>query len=211
MGGVWIFSGTTQLTWIVFVVKKVRTKLCLLPQISGVEVAPCLLPKISGVEVTPFITSVESSEQFWRTCEPWWREMQCNDTSWLKTKDQNEGWYQTRKSQGDRNWEGGSQEGRYRVVEPRFITQTLNDNKVLATQNSAKERSAYNLASPGALTCGHCCGWRCLLWSLCVTKETLYWMLLQMLVWLLNVYSWAEPIAAKAPTCVCVFPNHYCL
>ena len=158
--------------------KKLRTKLCLLPQISGVEVAPCLLAKISGVEVTPSVTSVESSEQFWRkirqiwrTCEPWWREMQCNDTSWLKTKDQNEGWYQTRKSQGDRNWEGGSQEGRYRVVEPRFITQTLNDNKVLATQNSAKERSAYNLASPGALTCGHCCGWRCLLWSLCVTKR----------------------------------------
>ena len=28
--------------------------------------APCLLPKISGVEVTPSVTSVESSEQFWR-------------------------------------------------------------------------------------------------------------------------------------------------
>ena len=58
--------------------KKVRTKLCLLPQISGVEVAPCLLPKISGVEVTPSVTPVESSEQFWRQirqiwriCEPW--------------------------------------------------------------------------------------------------------------------------------------------
>ena len=55
-----------------------RTKLCLLPTISGVEVAPSLLPKISGVEVTPSITSVESSEQFWRKirqiwriCEPW--------------------------------------------------------------------------------------------------------------------------------------------
>ena len=44
--------------------KKVRTKLCLLPQISGVEVAPCLLAKNSGVEVTPSVTSVESSEQF---------------------------------------------------------------------------------------------------------------------------------------------------
>ena len=37
---------------------------------SGVEVAPCLLPKISGVEVTPSVTSAESSEQFWRICEP---------------------------------------------------------------------------------------------------------------------------------------------
>ena len=44
--------------------------LCLLLKISGVEVAPCLLPKISGVEVTPSsVTSVESSEQFWRICE----------------------------------------------------------------------------------------------------------------------------------------------
>ena len=50
---------------------------CLLPKISGVEVAPCLLPKTSGVEVTPSATSVESSEQFWckirqiwRICEP---------------------------------------------------------------------------------------------------------------------------------------------
>ena len=60
--------------------KKVRTKLCLLLKISGVEVAPdpCLLPKISGVEVTSSVTSVESSEQFWckicqiwRICEPW--------------------------------------------------------------------------------------------------------------------------------------------
>ena len=57
--------------------KTVRTKLCLLPKISGVEVAPCLLPKIFGVEVTPSVTSVESSEQFWRKirqilriCEP---------------------------------------------------------------------------------------------------------------------------------------------
>ena len=33
--------------------------------------AHCLLPKISGVEVTPSVTSVESSEQFWRICEPW--------------------------------------------------------------------------------------------------------------------------------------------
>ena len=47
------------------VVKKVRTKLC-------------LLLKISGVKVTPSVTSVESSEQFWHTirqiwriCEPW--------------------------------------------------------------------------------------------------------------------------------------------
>ena len=47
------------ITQIVFVVKQVRTKLCLLPKISGVKVAPCLLPKISGVEVTPSITSVE--------------------------------------------------------------------------------------------------------------------------------------------------------
>ena len=32
--------------------------------------APGLLPKISGVEVTPSsVTSVESSEQFWRICE----------------------------------------------------------------------------------------------------------------------------------------------
>ena len=35
-------------------------------KISGVEVAPCLLPKIFGVKVTPSVTSVESSEQFWR-------------------------------------------------------------------------------------------------------------------------------------------------
>ena len=55
----------------------VRTKLCFLPKISAVEVAPCLLPKISGVKVTPSVTSVESSEQFWckirqiwRICEP---------------------------------------------------------------------------------------------------------------------------------------------
>ena len=33
-------------------------------------VAPCLLPKISGVDMTPSVTSVESSEQFWRICEP---------------------------------------------------------------------------------------------------------------------------------------------
>ena len=32
--------------------------------------APCLLPKISGVKVTPFVTSVESSEEFWCICEP---------------------------------------------------------------------------------------------------------------------------------------------
>ena len=53
--------------------KKERTKLCLLPQISGVEVAPCLLAKISGVEVTPSVTSVESSEQFWRKIRQIWR------------------------------------------------------------------------------------------------------------------------------------------
>ena len=39
-------------------------------EIPGVEVAPCLLPKISGVEVSPSVTSVESSEQFWRIWEP---------------------------------------------------------------------------------------------------------------------------------------------
>ena len=44
---------------------------CLLPKISGVKVAPCLLPKISGVKATSSVTSVESSEQFWRICEPW--------------------------------------------------------------------------------------------------------------------------------------------
>ena len=34
--------------------------------------APCLLLKISGVEVTPSVTSVESSEQFWRKiCQIW--------------------------------------------------------------------------------------------------------------------------------------------
>ena len=53
--------------------KKVRTKLCLLPQISGVEVAPCLLAKSSGVEVTPSVTSVESCEQFWRKIRQIWR------------------------------------------------------------------------------------------------------------------------------------------
>ena len=44
--------------------------------------AHCLLPKISGVEVTPSVTSVESSEQFWRKirqiwriCEPWGRQI----------------------------------------------------------------------------------------------------------------------------------------
>ena len=46
---------------------------CLLPKISGVEVAHCLLPKISGVEVTPSVTSVESSEQFWRKIRQIWR------------------------------------------------------------------------------------------------------------------------------------------
>ena len=40
--------------------KEVRTKLC-------------LLPKISGVEVTPSLTSVESSEQFWRKIRQTWR------------------------------------------------------------------------------------------------------------------------------------------
>ena len=45
----------------------------MLPQISGVEVAPCLLPKISGVEVTPSVTSVESFEQFWRKIRQIWR------------------------------------------------------------------------------------------------------------------------------------------
>ena len=46
---------------------------CLLPKISGIEVAPCLLPKISGVEVTPSVNSVESSEQFWRKIRQIWR------------------------------------------------------------------------------------------------------------------------------------------
>ena len=32
------------------------------------------LPKISGFEVTPSVTSVESSEQFWRICEPCFAE-----------------------------------------------------------------------------------------------------------------------------------------
>ena len=44
----------------------------MLPKISGVEVAPCLLPKISGVKVTPSVTSVESSEQFWRKIRQIW-------------------------------------------------------------------------------------------------------------------------------------------
>ena len=35
--------------------------------------AHCLLPKISGVEVTPSVTSVESSEQFWRKIRQIWR------------------------------------------------------------------------------------------------------------------------------------------
>ena len=35
--------------------------------------APCLLPKIFGVEVTPSVTSVESSEQFWRKIRQIWR------------------------------------------------------------------------------------------------------------------------------------------
>ena len=39
---------------------------------SAVVVAPCLLPKISGVEVTPSLTSVESSEQFWREIRQIW-------------------------------------------------------------------------------------------------------------------------------------------
>ena len=45
----------------------------MLPKISGVEVAPCLLPKISEVEVTPSVTSVESSDQFWRKIRQIWR------------------------------------------------------------------------------------------------------------------------------------------
>ena len=64
---------TINVNNMVFVVKKVRTKLCLLPKISGVKVAPCLLPKISGVEVTPSVTSVESSEQFWHKIRQIWR------------------------------------------------------------------------------------------------------------------------------------------
>ena len=52
---------------------------CLLPKISGVKVTPCLLPKISGVKVTPSVTSVESSEQFWRICEPWENEPALKD------------------------------------------------------------------------------------------------------------------------------------
>ena len=36
-------------------------------------VAPCLLPKISGVDMTPSVTSVESSEQFWRKIRQIWR------------------------------------------------------------------------------------------------------------------------------------------
>ena len=70
--------------------KKVRTKLCLLPKISGVEVAPCLLPKIFGVKVTPSVTSVESSEQFWRKirqiwriCEPCSKLTKCNESPGL--------------------------------------------------------------------------------------------------------------------------------
>ena len=35
--------------------------------------APCLLPKISRVEVTPSVTSMESSEQFWRKLRQLWR------------------------------------------------------------------------------------------------------------------------------------------
>ena len=35
-------------------------------------VAPCLLPKISGVDMTPSVTSVESSEQFWRKIRQIW-------------------------------------------------------------------------------------------------------------------------------------------
>ena len=35
--------------------------------------APCLLPKISGVKVTPSVTSVESSEKFWRKIRQIWR------------------------------------------------------------------------------------------------------------------------------------------
>ena len=61
------------ITLTVFVAKKIRTKLCLLLKISGVEVAPYLLPKIFGVEVTPSVTSVESSEQFWRKLHQIWR------------------------------------------------------------------------------------------------------------------------------------------
>ena len=32
-----------------------------------------MLPKISGVEVTPSVTTVESSEQFWRKIRQIWR------------------------------------------------------------------------------------------------------------------------------------------
>ena len=64
--------------------KKVRIKLCLLPKISGVEVAPCLLPKIFGVKVTPSVTSVESSEQFWRKIRQIWRI--CEPCNWYSAK-----------------------------------------------------------------------------------------------------------------------------
>ena len=60
----------------------VRTKLCFLPKISAVEVAPCLLPKISRVEVTPSVTSVESSEQCWRKIRQIWRICEpCNNNA----------------------------------------------------------------------------------------------------------------------------------
>ena len=50
---------TINVNNMVFVAKKVRTKLC-------------LLLKISGVEVTPSITPVESPEQFWRKIRQIW-------------------------------------------------------------------------------------------------------------------------------------------
>ena len=44
-----------------------------------------MLPKISGVEVTPSITSVESSEQFWRKILQIWRICEpCNNNNGLQ-------------------------------------------------------------------------------------------------------------------------------
>ena len=53
--------------------KKGKDKTVFLTENFWSRRTPCLLLKIPGVEVTPSITSVESSEQFWRKIRQIWR------------------------------------------------------------------------------------------------------------------------------------------
>ena len=52
--------------------KKGKDKTVFLTENFWSRRTPCLLTKIPGVKVTPSITSVESSEQFWRKIRQIW-------------------------------------------------------------------------------------------------------------------------------------------